>query len=352
MDFNSTCQSRSLVLPGSLKNKLIMVVIFSKSTDASTTDVIRWIKYYGEEAIRINYDDPQIKFCKEDIIKNQIIFTINNRIINLLDAKSVWFRRNGLSYNMFDVDLIKLFNNNVFSEKKMNGFVYYHIKEEINTLIEHIYFSLEHKCKALGSYFNSNLNKLNVLQIAQKNGLKIPCTYITNNIKDIIAWTHHGSYITKALSDGIYFATTKNAYYTYTEKIDNNYISNINRKLCCSLLQEQIKKKYEVRSFYLNGDFYSMAIFSQSNSKTCIDFRKYDTKLPNRYIPYKLPDEIECALRKIMDCLKLNTGSVDLMVDENNKFYFLEINPVGQFGMVSEPCNYLLEKRIAEFLVF
>lgn len=95
-----------------------------------------------------------------------------------------------------------------------------------------------------------------------------------------------------------------------------------------------------------------MAIFSQSNSKTCIDFRKYDAKLPNRYIPYKLPDEIECALKKVMDCLKLNTGSIDLMVDENNKYYFLEINPVGQFGMVSEPCNYLLEKRIAEFLVF
>lgn len=329
-----------------------MVVIFSKSTDASTTDVIRWIKYFGEEVIRINYDDPQIKFCKEDVINNQIIFKISNSTVNLLDAKSVWFRRNGLSYNMFDIDLVKLLNNNVFKEKKMNGYVYYHIKKEINTLIEHIYYSLEHNCKALGSYFNSDLNKLNVLQIAQNNGLKTPHTFVANNIKDITAWAHNNTYITKALSDGIYFATTQNAYYTYTEKIDYNYATNLNRRFCCSLLQEQIKKKYEVRAFYLNGDFFSMAIFSQANSKTYIDFRKYDAKLPNRYVPYKLPNKIECKLKEIMDDLKLNTGSVDLIVDENNTYYFLEINPVGQFGMVSEPCNYLLEKKIANFLVF
>ena len=30
---------------------------------------------------------------------------------------------------------------------------------------------------------------------------------------------------------------------------------------------------------------------------------------------------------------------------------FLEVNPVGQFGMVSLPCNYQLEKRIAQYLI-
>jgi hypothetical protein len=30
---------------------------------------------------------------------------------------------------------------------------------------------------------------------------------------------------------------------------------------------------------------------------------------------------------------------------------FLEVNPVGQFGMVSAPCNYHLEKKVAELLI-
>jgi hypothetical protein len=35
----------------------------------------------------------------------------------------------------------------------------------------------------------------------------------------------------------------------------------------------------------------------------------------------------------------------------NKELVFLEINPVGQFGMVSHPCNYYLEKRIAQNLI-
>jgi glutathione synthase/RimK-type ligase-like ATP-grasp enzyme len=52
-----------------------------------------------------------------------------------------------------------------------------------------------------------------------------------------------------------------------------------------------------------------------------------------------------------MSILKLNTGSVDLIFsEEDNKYYFLEVNPMGQFGMVSKPCNYYLEKEMAQYL--
>jgi hypothetical protein len=30
---------------------------------------------------------------------------------------------------------------------------------------------------------------------------------------------------------------------------------------------------------------------------------------------------------------------------------FLEVNPTGQYGMVSDPCNYYLDKKIAEYLI-
>jgi D-alanine-D-alanine ligase-like ATP-grasp enzyme len=48
-----------------------------------------------------------------------------------------------------------------------------------------------------------------------------------------------------------------------------------------------------------------------------------------------------------MQKLKLNTGSIDMIYTNDSKFIFLEVNPVGQFGMVSKPCNYNLEKKIA-----
>jgi D-alanine-D-alanine ligase-like ATP-grasp enzyme len=52
-----------------------------------------------------------------------------------------------------------------------------------------------------------------------------------------------------------------------------------------------------------------------------------------------------------MDNFNLNTGSIDIIKDNNGEYIFLEVNPVGQFGMTSIPCNFYLEKKIAEYLI-
>ncbi|WP_447951552.1 hypothetical protein [Chryseobacterium koreense] len=49
--------------------------------------------------------------------------------------------------------------------------------------------------------------------------------------------------------------------------------------------------------------------------------------------------------------LELATCSIDMIVNKDWEYYFLEINPVGQFGMISNPCNYFLEKKLAELLL-
>ena len=85
-------------------------------------------------------------------------------------------------------------------------------------------------------------------------------------------------------------------------------------------------------------------------NKTIIDFRNYDRTRPNRRIPYKLPEIIESQLVKLHKSIKLNCSSVDVLLSTDNEYFFLEINPVGQFGMVSFPCNYYLEKIIANEL--
>ena len=94
-----------------------------------------------------------------------------------------------------------------------------------------------------------------------------------------------------------------------------------------------------------------MAIISQEDQKNMIDFRNYNLKDPNRFVPYKIPSFVEAKLRNVFDELQINTGSVDLVKDINGNYIFLEINPIGQFGMTSIPCNYNLEKKIAEYLI-
>ena len=94
-----------------------------------------------------------------------------------------------------------------------------------------------------------------------------------------------------------------------------------------------------------------MAIFSSKNQKTKTDFRNYDLVNPNRYIPYVLPKNITQKLANLMNDLNLSTGSIDMIRDSSGRYIFLEVNPIGQFGMVSKPCNYNLEKLVAQVLI-
>lgn len=93
-----------------------------------------------------------------------------------------------------------------------------------------------------------------------------------------------------------------------------------------------------------------MAIFSQDEIEASIDFRNYNSSKPLKQVPYSLPKELEDKLNKLTQKMKLNTGSIDMIVDEFGNYTFLEINPIGQITMTSQPCNYYLEKKIAECL--
>jgi glutathione synthase/RimK-type ligase-like ATP-grasp enzyme len=157
-------------------------------------------------------------------------------------------------------------------------------------------------------------------------------------------------YITKPISDGVVFNIQGSLWSNYTTSIDRELgESNCNYPL--SLYQENLNKSFEIRTFYFYGECRSMAIFSQENSQTKTDFRLYDDLMPNRTVPFQLDVETEDKIREFMKTVKLETGSLDFVKTKDGRMVFLEVNPVGQFGMVSHPCNYFIEEKIAQWLI-
>jgi glutathione synthase/RimK-type ligase-like ATP-grasp enzyme len=137
----------------------------------------------------------------------------------------------------------------------------------------------------------------------------------------------------------------------FTELIKKDELSKISNTFFPSLFQEALQKEIEIRTFYLDGKCYSMAIFSQLDHQTMVDFRMYNNENGNRNLPYKLPENLELKIKKLMKSLELNTGSIDIIKTKDGRFVFLEVNPWGQYGMVSDPCNYNLDEKIAKYLV-
>lgn len=191
--------------------------------------------------------------------------------------------------------------------------------------------------------------KLIVSKIANNIGIKVTDDYLFSK-KDNLYKTLNKSikFISKTVSGDSMLLYKDFTVLNYTTLI--NFDVDYSERFYPSLVQGYIEKKYELRIFYLAGAFYTMAIFSQKDNQTTIDFRVYNRAKPNRRVPFELPQSIEYKLDALMRKLDLNCGSIDMIVTPTNEYVFLEVNPIGQFAAVSYFCNYNLEKRIANYL--
>ncbi|OCK52800.1 grasp-with-spasm system ATP-grasp peptide maturase [Chryseobacterium sp. CBo1] len=315
-----------------------MILIFSQAEFEYTTDVIyEWIVHLGGNVRRVNGRTlMESKNFKIDFTSSKRNLALND--INIDDVNIIWYRRWMGQYS-FD------------KKRDLNAF----LKREFRSLSQYFFscFSTD-KWYNKDSYQKDYASKSAQLFFASKNGFKIPTTLITTNKKELVKFIEENdSVIMKPIGDIDTFhdKIQKKNLAPFTERIDENIINNLKETFFPTLFQKEIKKKLEVRVFFDSGDIYSMAIFSASNKETEIDFRQYDNKLPNRNVPFNLTDIEEKKIRKFMKDVDLQTGSLDFIFDLNNELYFLEVNPLGQFGMVSLPCNYNIEKKIAEKLI-
>lgn len=308
-----------------------MVLILSEEKDRSTNEVIRWLDYYGEKWVRINQEDQ----LNIDFIKNDIILNINSKAVKFSAIKSFWYRRGMLNSTTLLNTISEHFKNFLNEEN-------FHVRN-------YLYYLLNRK-NSIGSIHTSVANKIITNDFAKESGLKTPDSYLISLKSELEKIIEKHKIITKVIAGNgfVNFDSTTSGV-MYTTLIENTH--GFPEKFAPSYFQEYIEKRYELRIFYLRKKFYAMAIFSQKDIQTKIDFRKYNRSNPNRNVPFTLPEETEEKLLRLMNFMRLNCASIDMLVNEKLDYYFLEVNPVGQFGMVSYPCNYKIEKQIAENLI-
>jgi ATP-GRASP peptide maturase of grasp-with-spasm system len=315
-----------------------MILILTGDGDVSSDLVVEWLDFFNHKYIRIN----SLDFLHKDIEitqENEIIsMRINSQTIIIDDIKVVWYRKFGVfEHSDFFNEIYDLCNQNISRQ----------LLKEFSRILTYMHFIFKDKYW-ITNPMNANLNKLKVLKIASSCGFSTPYTKLLNNKKHIDLNCH---FIVKSIYDPTVVSMSEKNFMMYTNIIDAGDIEHIPDVFFPSLIQEKIEKEYEVRVFYLDKKCYSMAIFSQKDQQTRIDFRKYNWKCPNRTVPYKLPKQECVKIAKLMKILGLNCGSIDLLKSKDGNYYFLEVNPTGQFGMVDFPCNYGLHKIVAEKLI-
>ncbi|WP_062700215.1 hypothetical protein [Chryseobacterium indologenes] len=322
--------------------------INSIQQDYSTNDVLDWIYFEYPSAACVRSEDLEVESM---LISNHADPAGND---------AYWYRRGYLKdHGYHPGSVLDQYDRQSFRNIFLNVYDKYNFEEKV---IHEAYIDWYDKLfkKRLNKRSDNNINKLKALHKAKEAGLLIPETLVSSNISAIENFyrSHEKIIVKDVMLDDI--KVNWNEDFDVVVRIPPTIVteshiqqlkeirSNISQGYI--FLQKYIEKEYELRIFYLDGKLYPMAIFSQANERTKVDFRNYDAERPNRCIPYRLPLKETRKLIKLMKCLDLNCASIDMIYTVHKEYVFLEANPVGQFQWLSDNCNYDIERSIARFL--
>lgn len=314
-------------------------LIISSKNDRNLKFIADWLAYFKVNFFCINTYNDLVSIYNYNMQTEEMLLLINDKkhetIINLNKLKTVFIRNGELKFNVNKIPDILLNQNSV------KDYFYSYIQN----LDEFLAYFFQKKYNIIGLWGLALINKLIVLEESKKCGFKIPHTYLKTNFNDL---NSNENYISKTLAIPLKMETKTQRFLNYTARIKNTSSSE---EFMTSLIQKEIKKLFEIRVFVFLKKIYAMAIFSQMNKESAVDYRVYNTENPYLDEPYAIPDSLKTKIFKLMKSLKLNTGSFDFIYTKDNEYYFLEVNPIGQFGYLGNVCGIDLNKVIAQEII-
>lgn len=190
-------------------------------------------------------------------------------------------------------------------------------------------------------------NKLYQLKIAQKNNLLIPKTIFSNDEEKITTFFNeycNGKAIAKL--HGVIKKSMNGENFLSTTIIDEHNLELIaDIAYCPMIFQPYIDKEYEVRIIYIDGEFFTGKINNSEN----VDWRASQENY--FWAEYDLPEEIKRNLSLMMKEMGLYIGAIDMIKAKDGNYYFLEVNPQGEWGMLQKDLNFPIAQRIADNLI-
>jgi len=316
-----------------------MYLVVSSKYDKSVNDILDFFLLYEipffriGDICKINIDCVVIENGK---LKDCIIKNLSDRTeISYSDISGLFYRGGSLF-----CDLNIKYNNK--TKKEIKKKVEYNLKDEWISLVEYVFSEIEENVVSIGSMKNTQPNKLEMLKIANKCGLKTPNTFILSNNFELIKNTiNNKKYISKPICNVLNFCDG-NIHITYTNKVEAN---DLNNEIFPSLFQEHIDSVLEIRLFFFGNNLYPAALISDNTD--LIDIRSNENVI---ILPYKLKNNHKLQIINFIKHSKYNTGSIDLLIDKTGDIVFLEVNPLGQFGFISDWCGFNLEFEIFKYL--
>lgn len=198
-------------------------------------------------------------------------------------------------------------------------------------------------------------NKFFQLKTAGAVGMRTPGTIITNDPKQVLDFYHrlNGHVVTKMLTP-LTMSMSGNTPFVYTSRVKPEDLEALESlKYCPMVFQEYIEKSHELRIAYVDGQLFtgSIRLTGSNNLKINVTDWRDPKGGKGRWEHYQVHDDFANKTRDFMKAIGLYFGAIDVIVQPDGEYVFLEVNPSGEWGMLERDLGLPIANAIAEALV-
>lgn len=295
-----------------------MFLIVTNKRDLTSDFIILEMQRRQLPYFRLNTEDvTEAKFECAPSLGDHWRFTIGDQTFDTSRVRAAYFRRPGrpMALAVLSDDLQTF------------------CASEWHASLQSLYWSLGEcwlnapHCIALAE------DKIRQLVTARQLGFRLPDTLLTNDPMSASAFGRKGPLIGKPLRNAL-LREGSSERVIFTTRIDtSSLVRPLEISSCPVIFQREITKRYDIRATVVGNRVFTAAIHSQDDDATRVDWRH--TSSPNLlHTVHSLPKELEEKCIALTRRLGLRFGAIDFVLDLKGNYWFLEINPNGQWGWI------------------
>jgi glutathione synthase/RimK-type ligase-like ATP-grasp enzyme len=262
-------------------------------------------------------------------------------------VRSVWCRRMMIAPKLFDYSAVHPDDlNNVIADMSANVSGMWHF-------IAALCGNNVRWLNKISSIERGN-SKATQLRIAHDIGFSVPDTLIGNDPDEVRQFCakHGGNIVMKPFLQKGWMENGDKRLQVTSVISQADLVEDLPILLCPSIFQNLIEKNYELRVVILGDTIIAAKLNSQGHDHLKLDWRLDAYTQQMTIEPYSLPVEIKTKIKTFMRAMELEMGSMDIIVDKNGNYIFLEINEQGQFLFLEKQCPDLkLLKHVTNFIM-
>ena len=314
-----------------------MILILSNKWDVTVDFVVRELRNRGAQFLRINTEDLVRDGIEVHLPEFRLVLGKTGQAIELQNqVKSIWYRRPGKAFDQLP------------QEQRPSSAIQQFVNDQWYSCLEALELLPGIRWINHPKHNDRMESKVRQLHLASQLGFVIPRTLISNSYTAITRFCNdEGNNIVGKSLYAPLIEEPEQDYFIFSNIVSNCDLNEqAGLQVAPTIFQQLISLKTDYRVTVVGGRVFPVRLTSKSESPLPLDWR---TQGNVSYELCDLPESITTLCREYVKQNELYFGAIDL-VEFDGEFYFLEINPNGEWGWLEKSAGVRITEAICDLL--